>query len=365
MMPSPNRLPAELVELTRAGLSLAELFAAASRLLEPLVGFDAYCWETLDPATLLPTSGVTQNLPRESAPAFFENEYGCEDFNKFDQMFSAGVNARSLFDATDGQPERSRRYRELLVPNGFGPELRALLADAGECWGAVAFIRTRGKPEFTAMTTAFVARAAGQLGWAVRTALLLSAPVPQTQRGPGVIVVDRDGRIVSTTPTAERWLALLDESHHLGGDSRLPVALEGVLARLAEPTEEPPRARIRGLDGSWLVVHAAPLRGTDQRAIVIEPVAPRELASVIVRAYALSPRERQVAELVLRGMSTKEIGQLLELSTHTVADYLKTLFEKVGVHSRGELAARFFFDHHMPRLFGGASVGPDGWFSDS
>ena len=84
----------------------------------------------------------------------------------------------------------------------------------------------------------------------------------------------------------------------------------------------------------------------------------------MVRAYGLSSRERQVAELVLRGLPTKQVARALKLSPHTVTDYLRSLFDKVGVRSRRELAARLLVDHHLPRMFVGAEIGPDGWFLD-
>ena len=31
-------------------------------------------------------------------------------------------------------------------------------------------------------------------------------------------------------------------------------------------------------------------------------------------------------------------------------DHLKSIFEKTGVGTRGELVARLFFQHHLPRL---------------
>jgi len=120
-------------------------------------------------------------------------------------------------------------------------------------------------------------------------------------------------------------------------------------------------------DGTWLVVHGATLHGGEggQRVVVIEKVAPRELAAVIVRAYGLSSRERQVAELVLRGLPTKQMAQALQLSPHTVTDYLRSLFDKVGVRSRRELAARVLVEHHLPRMFRSTEVGADGWFLDA
>ncbi len=356
-----------LVDISRQGLAVPALFEAATQVLQPAVGCWAYCWETLDPVTLLPTSGVTHNLPPESAPAYLENEYGQEDFNKFEDLLASGMSARTLFDATDGQPQRSRRYRELYVPNGLGPELRVVLADGQDCWGAVSFLRKATADEFASQATALMAQVAGHLGWAIRTALLLNAGARGGDDAPGVVVVDKAGSIVSTTMAADRWLDLLEDQRHTAGRDRLPVAVEAVLAQLARGTDAPsPRARVQAIDGSWLVVHGAELHGGDagQRVVVIEKVAPKELASVMVRAYGLSSRERQVAELVLRGLPTKQVARALKLSPHTVTDYLRSLFDKVGVRSRRELASRLLVDHHLPRMFVGAEIGPDGWFLD-
>ena len=52
----------------------------------------------------------------------------------------------------------------------------------------------------------------------------------------------------------------------------------------------------------------------------------------------LPPRLRQTLELMMTGLSEKA-GQL-ELSTHTVHDFVKRLYQILGVHSKGELIAR-------------------------
>jgi DNA-binding CsgD family transcriptional regulator len=65
-------------------------------------------------------------------------------------------------------------------------------------------------------------------------------------------------------------------------------------------------------------------------------------------AYALTPRERQITQLVAQGAGTAEIAARLHLSTHTVRDYVKAIFEKVGVSSRGELVAKLFAEHYAP-----------------
>jgi len=51
----------------------------------------------------------------------------------------------------------------------------------------------------------------------------------------------------------------------------------------------------------------------------------------------LSARERQVIQHLAEGMTNREIAHALELSPHTVKNYLFRLFDKLGVSSRTEL----------------------------
>jgi len=52
----------------------------------------------------------------------------------------------------------------------------------------------------------------------------------------------------------------------------------------------------------------------------------------------LSPRQREIAEMVAMGMSNKEIAKLADITEQTVKTHLKTIYEKVDVHTRLELA---------------------------
>jgi ATP/maltotriose-dependent transcriptional regulator MalT len=57
-------------------------------------------------------------------------------------------------------------------------------------------------------------------------------------------------------------------------------------------------------------------------------------------AVELTPQEELVAELVARGMSNREVGTELFVSTKTVQYHLTRIYAKLGVRSRGELAAQ-------------------------
>ncbi len=53
---------------------------------------------------------------------------------------------------------------------------------------------------------------------------------------------------------------------------------------------------------------------------------------------ALTPTERRVAELVGRGLQTKQVAAALYVSPKTVEGHLTRIYGKLGVGSRTELA---------------------------
>jgi len=55
----------------------------------------------------------------------------------------------------------------------------------------------------------------------------------------------------------------------------------------------------------------------------------------------LTPRERQVLELVARGSANKLIARDLEMTQHTVKFHLASIFRKLAVTNRTEAAATY------------------------
>ena len=53
----------------------------------------------------------------------------------------------------------------------------------------------------------------------------------------------------------------------------------------------------------------------------------------------LTPREKQVALLVAATKTDRDIALVLELSFHTVRDYVKAIFRKLQVHKRTAVSA--------------------------
>ncbi|HKY63372.1 MAG TPA: helix-turn-helix transcriptional regulator [bacterium] len=55
----------------------------------------------------------------------------------------------------------------------------------------------------------------------------------------------------------------------------------------------------------------------------------------------LTPAERRVALALLQGLSNREIGDLRGSSPRTVANQIASIYRKMGVRSRAELASRW------------------------
>jgi DNA-binding CsgD family transcriptional regulator len=61
-------------------------------------------------------------------------------------------------------------------------------------------------------------------------------------------------------------------------------------------------------------------------------------------ADGLTQREREVALLVADGLRSREVAERLGIASQTVKSHLKTIFDKLGVRNRVELARRLV--HH-------------------
>ncbi|HET9992566.1 MAG TPA: LuxR C-terminal-related transcriptional regulator [Kofleriaceae bacterium] len=66
-------------------------------------------------------------------------------------------------------------------------------------------------------------------------------------------------------------------------------------------------------------------------------------------AWGLSPAEQEIARLLLKGLSHKEIAQLRDVSETTVRQQAQATYRKAGLSGRSDLAAFFLEDLLAPR----------------
>jgi DNA-binding CsgD family transcriptional regulator len=58
------------------------------------------------------------------------------------------------------------------------------------------------------------------------------------------------------------------------------------------------------------------------------------------RDYGLSPRERDILELLVQGQTIKEAAAQLGIGFYTADEYIRGVYEKLQVNSRGSAIAK-------------------------
>ncbi len=369
-----ERVRQEIVRLCHAGLDSWTLRIEVFDRLQRVIPYPAYWCSTTDPETLLFTGAVMQGIEHATVPAYISYELRGEDALTLTELAKHKSPVCTLYTATRGDMRRSPLFREILEPTGQGDELRAALRDGKSVWGAVCLHRDQHGPVFSPAEVAFIAQIAPHLGSGLRVAGLLDAidgegvTVAPVSEGPGLLTLAEDLSIVEMTPAAEWWLSEIGDWPQGG---KLPVSIYVAATRLQAierlpetPVEMMPRARVRTRSGQWLALHASRLASATSAgpiAVILEPARPAEVASLTLLAYALTERETQVAQLVLKGNSTEDIAEALTISELTVQQHLKAIFDKVGVRSRRDLVAQIFARHYWPRIARAMGLSPGAW----
>lgn len=336
-----------------------EFRRAADETLREVIPFDIAAWASMDPATLMPTSCdvLAGGSPMPHDPQrdrqLFEIEFADTDPFTFLKMAQEDRRACRLRAEVE-EPDRVRRYAELLSPLGVYDELRILVRDRTGIWGSVILYRTGSTP-FDEEDAVIAESVSETLAGAFRHAFLLAATErPRSlERPPGVLTLGEKGDIVDTSETAERWL-----------DSLPAEQILSILAALWARTRGSPLAQttVVGSDGP-ITFHAYALKGSmEETAVVVERSRPAGLAEVIIAAHGLTPREADVTRRVMHGLSTRVIARDLGMSEYTVQDHLRSVFAKFEVSSRAELMSEMYARYYLPAIKNDATPGPYGWF---
>ncbi len=364
-----GRARAEVVRLARGGHDWVTFSTQVSETLRRVIPFDRSCWHTVDPGTVLFTGSLNQDVGC-SGSWLAEHEYVVEDVNKWWFLARSGRRAGATSLATHGDLSRSVRHRSHEA-FGIGDELRGSFVLGGTYWGAAGLLRDEDEPWFTVDDVRFLASLSGPIAEGFRRALVTTSGTTggPAQDGPGVVVFDDQGDAESISPAAERWIEQLIEvpAPSTASDSKtvqVVAARARALRAGQDPLELTARCRAQTRSGSWLLLYGTRLSGpADGRtAVIIQPAAPSEVAPLVALAYGLSERECRVAKLCIRGQSTKQMARALAVSPYTIQDHLKSIFDKTGVRSRGELVGQVFLKHYVPRWEDLADP-PSGWLA--
>lgn len=201
-----------------------------------------------------------------------------------------------------------------------------------------------------ARTPTFLTTIAPAVTEAVRhcqAATFTARPTDIGRRTPLVLLLSPELTIQAQTRQTHDYLRHLLPTP--AGRSPIPAAAYNVAAQLvaieAGIDDHPPTASVHLADGVWITLRAG--RIGDNRpehpsdiAVTIEYASPAERLDSFSRAFALSTREAELRTVLAGGADTRQAGQRMHLSQHTVQDHLKSIFDKTAARSRRELLAR-------------------------
>lgn len=339
---------------------LEDLCLAFDALLRRAVPYEVAAWSTHDPATGLYTSCTISGLPKDPAreAELFRHEFGEGEPGSIPSMIAEHRTVAVLSDLTDGDLRRAARYRHVLEPFGVTDELRVLATIDDTTWGSVAIYRVDG--EFALEDAEAVASLSPTIADGLRLVLLRTAATrPEAvDDPPGILQVSPDGQVTALTEPARAWL---DRA-----GPRLATTANVTAAAVRRNADwAGAHARLALADGHVLSLHAAHMVADDAVAVVVAPARPAEVGRMLVDAYGLTPRQRDVLGHLLLGRSMSQVAADLGISEHTANDHRKAIYQRTGVSSRGELAALLQAEHYAPRSLRGVAPSPYGGFLEN
>lgn len=371
-MPRLSRLQQEarrrIYALAAGGLYPQQL---ASKLLEALhkaVPSDGGGLVGLDPATLLhnrllaPVPGspslvtgyyrnvyLSDPVPALLPPALMRSGLPVVVFHR--QLERSLGLPKAMLRAVSEVEEYRAFYAVQPQPGG---SLRAAFAADGRWIAQLELIRRDRARPFRTGDVEFVRLVAPTVGRALRAAFdrehaAASWAEEADLRASGVIVLAPSGREKFRTPAADEWLELLRRSEAESG-GQMPGAVYGAVAGLRAGLDGAHHTTVR----AWtprgpLRIQAAPADDDGAVSVVLTPEHP-PVAPELPAVWPLTQAERRVLELLVRGLSNRELAMELHVSVNTIQTHLSHTYEKLGVQSRSQLLARFFREIYWPTL---------------
>lgn len=352
-----DRAHSVMARLAGAELDDASFRHEAAAILRRAVGFEGWSWLAVDPGARLPTSEVGEHMVVDRAVRRFlrmmpETWDGTRKRTRqcpLPHTSPGAAPAVALSTETGGDLSRDPCWRDVFGPAGVGDKMGVQFIAGGTCWGLMHLHRDSSSPHFSEEDTQLVSGVAPLLAARLRARLRdpgpRAGPGPAPVPEPGTIMLDGDLSLVAATDQAWQWISRLGLRPPNDAEP-LPSAIYVLVLHLAMSPERPPgpaRIRLQATDGRWAVARAAPLSSGSGAAagyaVTLEAAPPADLAPLLMRAWGLTARERDVARLAMDGLSTEDIAASLYISGHTVRGHLKTIFARTGVSRRQDLVA--------------------------
>jgi DNA-binding CsgD family transcriptional regulator len=333
-----------------SSVSLDAVQAAVGKFARDLVPAHGYAWYQFSPGTFEPCMilwrGVTERFLTR-----YESEGRSRDL--LFRRLADGLCTVCSDLHLNARERRVFKFQEEISAGRIVHAVQTPLVVAGKLVGTLNFSRNGTAYPFTRADTkrlALIARHASiALAHAQRESelenrrMLIEAALdiltlPFVVSGPGgqIVFANRAASEILERQGAALTSRLRTTAEVLMHDKRAQVATD-LLARDGSVRSDPHRnsAQLTGL-----TIRSARLDRVDAIVSFLD----ERPSSGSGRLAALSRREREITELVARGLNNTQIAAAASISRNTVNQHLKHVFEKMCVMSRAELAADFSRD---------------------
>ncbi len=256
---------------------------------------------------------------------------------------------------------KTEYYNEFIKPQGIYAELIIYLTSSTRLLGVVTFFRPPGRPVFSEEDRVNAQKAAPYLCATLDRALALEdasqkdvmmRSILSGLPHKGIILMNQQMEMVYASETAHSLLSLLSPEPACGRTAtqlRMPTELHQWLDRCKKALHvgDYPEAGEQRLELPIKnTVHhiSACLRFVSiprQRpffVLMLESVIPELHVAQHLRKLGLTKRQTDVVFLVCEGLSNARISEKLFISEYTVANHIRSVYEKLGVSNRTSLA---------------------------
>lgn len=194
------------------------------------------------------------------------------------------------------------------------------MGSQGDPVGMLGFHRQRCDKDFTDREKEIISLLMPHLSRAIHNINLIET-ITESQ-GIGMIVISKDGNPPYMNDEARRAL------------NRKPVE------SIPDPGLGLASVFFKAETGVYVVRTVMADHGSRGKTILLEPLPAEYDIQPKLTEFGLSKREGEIALLVVRGCSNREIAERLFIQEQTVKDHLSNIFEKMKIRRRSELATK-------------------------